>query len=115
MADEVKPSDPASSDGRFYAVLVAVVGFVVLLLLGLLLWLQPAHLDVEMIKILAGFAGSWIFAPLIVVLNSNLNRKQVQQGQEQVKKEVIETIPVKVAEKTVEVATKLAEEKTAGS
>lgn len=88
------------NDSRFYALLLVILGSVSMLCVTLANVIQPHGVDVELTTRLFTFGGI-IAGPIIILLNSNANKKEIRDGQIEAK----EAVKAVVEKKAVEIAT----------
>ncbi len=75
------------TDGRFYSILLLVLGVVAMVCVTAANIWQPPKVDVELGSRIFTFAAM-VGGPLIVILNSNANKKELKQGQQEIKNNV---------------------------
>lgn len=75
------------SDPRFFAILLAVFAVAIVALLCILDYFQPGGLNNELIKQVM-FLVSPIVPAFLVLMNSNAARKDIKEGQQDVKQAV---------------------------
>jgi len=90
------------SDGKFFALLLVGFGIAII---GALCWVntvQPHGWDVELLKQI-GLYATPIITALVVLLNSNANKRELRGGQEQIGQQATEAaVKAKTAAETVE-------------